>query len=54
MDWDRAVGHFQKCLELAPKDYLPRMYVKRCEFLRENPPETVDGHWNGVWILDGK
>ncbi len=53
-DWDRAVGHFQKCLELAPKDYLPRMYVKRCELLRENPPETVDGHWNGVWVLDGK
>ena len=54
MDWDNAVSQFQKCLELQARDALSEMYIKRCEFLRENPPQTTNGQWDGVWVLDGK
>jgi adenylate cyclase len=54
MDWDGAIHQFQQCLALAPKDALPDMYIRRCEFLRDNPPEVHDGQWDGVWVLDGK
>jgi adenylate cyclase len=54
MDWDNAASQFQKCLELRSGDALSEMYVKRCDFLRENPPKTTNGQWDGVWVLDGK
>jgi adenylate cyclase len=54
MNWDKAITQFQKCLELEAQDFLSEMYVNRCRFLHENPPETSDGTWDGVWVLDGK
>ncbi len=54
MEWDDAATQFQKCLKLQAQDFLSEMYINRCEFLRENPPETTNGHWDGVWVLDGK
>ena len=54
MEWDDAVTQFQKCLELEARDSLSEMYINRCKFLQENPPETTNGHWDGVWVLDGK
>jgi adenylate cyclase len=54
MDWDNAINQFRECLKLQARDALSEMYIKRCEFLRENPPQTSSGQWDGVWILDGK
>ena len=54
MDWTGAVHQFEQCLALAPEDSLASMYIRRCEFLRENPPDSADGSWDGVWVLDGK
>jgi adenylate cyclase len=54
MDWTRAIQRFEQCLELAPRDFLPRLYIGRCRLLQESPPETVDGQWGGAWVLDGK
>jgi adenylate cyclase len=54
MDWNAAIHQFEQCLALAPNDALPNLYIGRCEFLRDNPPEVKDGQWDGVWVLDGK
>lgn len=54
MDWDNAINQFRECLKLQARDALSEMYIKRCEFLRKNPPQTSSGQWDGVWILDGK
>ena len=54
MEWDDAATQFQKCLKLQAQDFLSEMYINRCKFLRENPPETTNGQWDGVWVLDGK
>lgn len=54
MQWSGAIDLFQKCLALAPEDYLPQLYINRCRFLQDNPPEVTDGQWDGVWVLDGK
>ena len=54
MDWATAIQHFEDCLALHAEDHLPALYIDRCRFLRDNPPETPDGQWDGVWVLDGK
>ena len=54
MQWDDATAQFQKCTAFESGDALSEMYIERCKFLQANPPETVEGQWDGVWILDGK
>lgn len=54
MNWDGAQAQFEKCLELNPKDAASKMYLERCELLRQSPPPLVDGKWDGVWIMDEK
>ena len=54
MNWDGAQAQFEKCLELNPKDAASKMYLERCELLRQSPPPLVDGQWDGVWIMDEK
>jgi adenylate cyclase len=54
MKWEDAITQFRKCLALEDKDFLSEMYINRCRFLQESPPETSDGTWDGVWVLDGK
>ena len=49
-DWDRAISFFDRSLELNPKDALPAMYNKRCNYMKEHPPEN----WDGVWVLKDK
>lgn len=50
-DFADASIRFRRCLELRPKDALPVVYLKRCEFFLHRPP-TDD--WEGVWIADHK
>ena len=50
-EFDRAIAQFKGGLELNPNDKLSGTYVKRCEYLKEHPPEGV---WDGVWVMKSK
>ena len=50
-EWGKALGCFAAALEAHPGDACSQMYVERCEFLRDNPP---DQGWDGVWRLTSK
>jgi adenylate cyclase len=49
--WDRAIDTFTEALKLHEDEKLCRMYIERCEYLRESPPEDT---WDGVWIMKSK
>ncbi|MBN1615448.1 MAG: CHASE2 domain-containing protein [Deltaproteobacteria bacterium] len=49
--WDEAIILFRKVLELKPGDPPSALYIKRCEMLKENPPE---GEWDGVFTMTTK
>ena len=50
-DWDKAICGFTRSLQLNPNDALPAMYNKRCQYMKEHPPEK---EWDGVWVLKEK
>jgi len=50
-EWDASMDAFGKALRLNPDDKLTAMYLERCRFLKDNPPE---GEWNGVWKMKSK
>lgn len=45
-NWDKAVAHFEQCIQIYPQDKLAPLFIDRCNQLKLNPP---DEHWNGVW-----
>ena len=49
--WDDAIATFETALRLNENDLLPKMYVARCEQLRETPPGD---DWDGVWTMTSK
>jgi len=49
--WDRAIDAFTEALKLHEDEKLCRMYIERCEYLRESPPGDT---WDGVWIMKSK
>ncbi len=49
--WDSALKAFAEALRLNPNDPVSRLYVERCNTLRDNPPGD---DWNGVWHLKSK
>jgi len=49
--WDEAIAAFNKVLELKPDDYPAKLYIERCESLKEQPPE---GEWDGVFTMTRK
>ncbi len=49
--WDEAIAAFRGVLDLKPEDYTSRMYIDRCESLKEHPPEGV---WDGVFTMTKK
>jgi adenylate cyclase len=49
--WNEAIECFQKVLEIRPVDPPSRLYIERCEALKENPPE---GPWDGVFTMTRK
>lgn len=49
--WDEAIAAFRSVLEVRPADYPARLYIERCETLKENPPE---GEWDGVFTMTKK
>ncbi|MFH1081746.1 MAG: GAF domain-containing protein [Pseudomonadota bacterium] len=49
--WDRAIGAFAEALRLHEDEKVCRMYIERCEVLRESPPGD---DWDGAWIMKSK
>ena len=49
--WDAAIATFETALGLNENDQVPKMYIARCEQMRETPPG--DG-WDGVWTMTSK
>ena len=49
--WDAAEATFQECLALNPDDYGSKLFLERCRYLKEHPPE---GEWHGVWVMKTK
>lgn len=49
--FDDALTSFERCLGYNPKDKLSKIYVERCHYLKQSPPE---GQWDGVWVMKEK
>ncbi|MBN2693120.1 CHASE2 domain-containing protein [bacterium] len=49
--WDESIVVFEKVLKLRDNDYPAQMYIERCSFYKQNPPE--DG-WDGVFTMTTK
>jgi len=49
--WDESIEIFRKVLEVKPFDYPAEMYIERCEYFKENPPETG---WDGSFTMTTK
>jgi adenylate cyclase len=49
--WSDGIKSFRDALALNPDDHVSRMYIDRCEHLKNSPPPE---EWNGVWVLTSK
>jgi adenylate cyclase len=50
-NWDKACSAFRQALAIHAEDGLPRIYMERCEYLKEHPPGD---NWDGVWVMKSK
>ena len=50
-DWEWALVHFGRVLELNPKDRPASLYMDRCRKYMESSP---DSSWDGVWTMTQK
>jgi len=49
--WDEAMAAFRKVLDVRKDDAPSKLYIERCEELKENPSE---GPWDGVFTMTRK
>jgi len=49
--WDEAIAAFRGVLEIRPEDPPARIYIERCEAMKECPPV---GEWDGVCTMTKK
>jgi len=49
--FEHAIGAYREVLERHPADKLSEVYIDRCNFLQEHPPE---GEWDGVFVMATK
>lgn len=49
--FDQALKSFGEGLALNPGDAATRLYMQRCEYLKENHPGD---NWDGVWVMKTK
>jgi len=49
--WNQAINAFAEALKLHEDEKLCRMYIERCEYLRDTPPGE---NWDGVWLMKSK
>ncbi len=52
--WDDAMKEFREVLSLNDRDKAARLYLERCDYLKQNPPSAPDGAWDGVWVMESK
>jgi hypothetical protein len=50
-EWDKAEVTFNEVLAKLADDYPARLYLKRLDSLRQNPPA---GGWDGVFTMTRK
>ncbi|MBI4969184.1 MAG: GAF domain-containing protein [Rhodospirillales bacterium] len=48
---DEAEKAFREALKLHPNDYCAKMYIERCQHLKDEPPGPG---WDGVWVMKSK
>jgi adenylate cyclase len=49
--WDDAKAAFREVLSLNSHDKAAMLYIKRCDYFAESPPDEA---WNGVWVMEDK
>lgn len=49
--WDDAIKRFKVCLELDPEDGPSKIFIDRCNSLRE---ESLPADWDGVYVMKTK
>jgi adenylate cyclase len=49
--FDQALKAFAEGANLNPGDAATRMYMQRCDYLKEHPPGDA---WDGVWVMKTK
>jgi adenylate cyclase len=49
--FDQAIKAFGEGLILNPNDAATKLYVDRCSYLKDHPPED---NWDGVWVMKTK
>jgi adenylate cyclase len=50
-DWRAAIAAFEAAVALRGGDAPSDMYIERCRYFLETPPEA---NWDGVWVLHEK
>jgi adenylate cyclase len=49
--WKEGIKKFNNILSVNPNDRVSQIYIDRCKFMIENPP---DKNWEAVWVMDSK
>jgi adenylate cyclase len=49
-DWDKGVRSFNECLKANPNDKLSKIYIDRCETMKQRNPKD----WDGIWVMETK
>ena len=49
-DWDRGIRSFNECLKANPNDKLSKIYIDRCETMKQRNPKD----WDGIWVMETK
>jgi adenylate cyclase len=49
-DWDKGIRSFNECLKANPNDKLSKIYIDRCETMKERNPKD----WDGIWVMETK
>jgi adenylate cyclase len=49
--WDEAIAAFRGVIHVRPTDFPAKLYIDRCEALKESPPV---GEWDGVFTMTKK
>lgn len=50
-EWQAGIRYFQQVLKLNEQDEPSRLYLERCWYFLETPPDDT---WDGVWVMESK
>jgi adenylate cyclase len=49
-DWDKGIRSFNECLKANPNDKLSKIYIDRCDTMKQRNPKD----WDGIWVMETK